>query len=80
MKTIQKLSDYEKGVEELINEFMGTENVLYYDWNNLIPVARKLHEISKYKSVSFKSTTGYDIEDLYEDCSCYIYWLNNNKE
>ena len=65
--------------KKIINEFQGTQDVYYMDWAKLIPLAKKLHDISKYQSVSFPDKTGYDIEVLYDECVDYILWLNKQK-
>ena len=70
-----KLSDSEK----LIRKFMGTSMTYYRTWNTIIPLAKILHDRSKYESVSFPDKTGYDIDILYNECVDYIIWLNKQK-
>jgi hypothetical protein len=73
-----------------ITTFLPPSKISYKEWANvdlnyhksfdaLIPVAKKLHEESKYKSLNFdKGMVDFDINTLWESVVDYIQWLNNN--
>lgn len=54
---------------------------LYYhkSWDALMPVCKRLSEISKYEPVSFtKDILSFDIEEVCESVVNYLKWYNKN--
>lgn len=56
---------------------ISTYDFYHSSWDKLMPVAKRLHEISKYEPVSFnKNILDFDIEKVHESVYSYIIWLN----
>ncbi len=64
--------------DKQINDFIN-ETKYHKSWDWLMPVAKRLNDVSRVEPVSFtKNILDFDIEKVYDAVYDYIGWFNKN--